>query len=719
MVPTYAMNNADSNRTTLNIIHRPQEYAGISPVFKNLILWPCKAWSLIIPVQPKIRLDLFARLVLSLAAEGISPKSDNYPVPLHKDLLKVIVNNLQHEKYLSATMSLTDQGKELLMKVQQATEEYENATVLTDSTTGKLLPFIISTPLQYCTAVRQEKTHIYFKVSPTDKHETHARIISHKKVDINPPRPEDILKVYKEHCRRYKRFALNSRTAQEPPALIGHSAITISNTPENVLLACTVLIPDSNASELLVTDGMGLGFSPGFADTLQKSPPSWLTEEKKRCVEQVFSGKTEFQPQRAYRYPEVTVLCKRAFQNLFRFEQTEIISAQTERDSNEALNSLIRNTYDSLEKAFAHVVASSDIDEITEHLKKMTGPQRISFLVNVSKNLGLYTPHAESLFRNLPPGKWDAVRRGEVEMAPLLALSIAATVTDANHPMVRLANLQPSLLSWIARLSPMRNSAKHSAKIPPEQLPAAEDSATFKKNIRTIPEQAVQIICTLLPDIENELQSVTTLQKENMHKTANSDALAVQLKLESNFSYILLREMPKDLLECMQTLAANHIAVEKRPNDRYCQSSLTLSVSAAVEQTLRLINHNLHYTNTPPDAKSAAQRMVNTGFFASSDEVNLGLLGGYNEVRLKDAMRGNRSTLGPLILALFAQAGDAQLQKLHGDEPAAVSLIITLIQKRGHGNTEAGVDFLSLNEVNSYYKLCKSFISIFLNHQNY
>lgn len=709
------MNNNSINFSSLNIIHRNQEHSGVSPVYRSLILWPCLAWSIVVPVRAKSGLDLFARLVLELAALGVIPKSEGYPVPLHKDLLATIVRNLQNEEYLDSAMLLGIRGKELLKKEQQTKEEYANATVLTDRTTGKLIPFIMSGSFPYCTAVRKEKDKVCYKISPIDKHETRARIFYHQTVKADSPQPVAVLRAYKEHLRRHKQFALYGGVSTEPPTLVESGAISVSPLPEKVYLACTVLIPDNNVSELLVTDGLGLGFSSSFANTLQKANPDWLESEKQQYNGSVHS----FEPDKSelpkdLRYPQVTDLCQRAFLDLATFEGTEIDSKVAEDVSSSSLNNLICHAYDALEKAFAHVVANSRIDELVELLNYQTEQEKMIFLTETSRKLGLDTSPAESLFRYLPPGKLEAVRGGAAEMLPLLALNIAATEVDANHPMVRLAQQQPGLLSWIARFTRMRNAAKHSGKIPLQLLTDPTDSVTFKKNVRSIPEQAAQIICELLPDIEQELRPATMNDKKPSPQNAKQQALDIQLLLERYFSCPFLREVPKELLHSMQTMAEAHLAVKRTPTDSIWKNSLLVRISSTLEQTLSFINRNLYRPEASANAEAAVQRMVDTEFFSTNEEVNLGVLGGYNEKRLQNGMKGSHATLGPLTLALFLQAEQAQLQALHNSQPDAISLIMNLIQKRRHGNAGACTDFIEPKDVDSYYQLCKSFISIFI-----
>lgn len=697
-------------RRVFRIVCRTQNLLGARPLVKADLLWPCDAWDVTFPAAPQMALDVFADTVLKLANHGVSPKADPYPVGMEPELLRLVREHLVMQGMLDAQLHVTPEGKQYLGEDGGKEAAYETGTVFTDCCTGQLLPFVLNGQPVYSRGTPDDEGRMSFKASPTDADKRLARIFEPSRPleeSVRPPTPLDVYRVLKLHRRKCSRMRIQESSALAPPKIPAVGTVAVGCRPERVYLACTLLVPAGNEQETLVTDGFGLGFSAAFCNALKRENPAWWREERQKTVVSKLPKPVSRKPEEQLLYPNVTKLLRsvnRHYQELLQPKEIDTAAANKRRDS---MAAVVNGAYDAIEQALAYYVAGHVPDAVVNMLMEMDMQAKPRHILNCAKRLGLDTVPAKAFFDWMPPGKYRELRKG-AEMAPLLSLAIVSAEADRTQPMAMLADKEPGMLGRIARMAPLRNAGKHSAGEMPLQQLGAQDRKSQETALDGIRRFALQVACTLLPDIMPELGRGVVKADSEL-----TDALESHLFLEEKFPYGFSNGIPRQLWDCLQAAARSWVPLKRDPDNPQLQNTYVVNLCSAVEKTLEHACRS--YSAKPaPDTGAAARRMVETGFYPDMDAVPLGALGGHNNSRLSRVLDGGPGTLGSYAMALFLLARSEELEQLRRAVPDAVGQIVRIGGLRGHGNNPGGHPAETLEKLDAIYPLIRKLGQIFI-----
>ncbi len=288
--------------TVINKDQRPKVISlggalyGLDIAAMQNILWPCHAFRISIPQKKRSNLNVFEETILRLTGAGSGDTEKIADIAcLEKELVSFIQHRLRELGLVDDHYELSEDGQDLIKEWQKQNQtdgnlEYTVATVFIDLLTGKLLPLVNTGQVTYKTIVRiRDDGVVNFLVNPTDEKYIGARQINTDKNSFWKTVPEipDIIRAGREFKKKFKRYALLSQNNVQPlrPVFIAE-AISIHDNPELVYLHCDMLIQRGN-SDILVTDGCGLGFSESFSNyinwTLDKGF-SVLNRHKYLCL---------------------------------------------------------------------------------------------------------------------------------------------------------------------------------------------------------------------------------------------------------------------------------------------------------------------------------------------------------------------------------------------------------------------------------------------------
>lgn len=698
-------------RRNFRIVCRPQNLLGATPLVKVELLWPCDAWDVTFPTKSQLTLDIFADTVLKLAHYGVTPKAESYPLGIKPELLRLVRENLVMQGLLDAQLHVTTEGKRYLGEYDGKEAAYETGTVFTDCCSGQLLPFVLNGQPGYSKGCLDNEGWMSYKTSPTDARTLRARVFepSRPLLEYERPSSADVYRVLKLHRRTCSRIRIQENSPLAPPEIPAVGTVTVGKCPERIYLACTLLVPAGNVQETLVTDGFGLGFSAAFGNAIKRENPEWWREERRKSVVAKPLTPASCQATERLLYPKVTKLLRSVKHNYDKLTQQQEVGTDAAIKCQDAVAAVVGGAYDAIEHALAYYVVAHVPDAMVDLLQEMAMQAKSQHVLNCAKNLGLDTAPAKTFFDRLPPGKYKALRRGTAEMAPLLSLAIASGEADRTLPMARLADKEPALLARIVRLASLRNAAKHSAGEMPLQRLGVEDRKSQERAVDGIRRFALQVTCTLLPDIIPELG-----RDEVKDDSELTDVLASHLFLEEKFPFGFSDGLPRQMWDCLQAVARSWVSLNKEPENPQRQNTYVVNLCSSVE---KMLEHACRgYDSKPaPDTGAAVRRMVETGFYPNPDAVPLGALGGHNNSHLARFLDGGAGTLGSCAMSLFLLARQEELEQLHRAVPDAVDQIVRICELRGHGNNSEGLQSKDLQSLNmTIYPLMRELGQIFI-----
>lgn len=715
------MNAADQKQDgrKASIVYFKPNLHGVDPLVKVALLWPCHAWSVSFRVKPQSPLDVFAELVLRLAELGVSPKATPYPAALPEPLLHIVCTRLVQDGCLhAASLEITGNGRRLLDA--GAATEPATVTLFTDLWTGRLLPRVLTGPPRRCRGTFRKDGSVGFKAGATDQEEITAWVFEPAGAVEAPARPSsrEAAAAIREHNSRCMRaLAPDSSGGMSPVPCAG--ALSVESS-EPVYLACLAVISKRNVGETLVTDGFGMGYSPAFSVRLNRENPAWWRERKRRALEEEVALPHGLEGERTdgapLRYPAVTRLLRKLSADFHAFSREGEGSTMRETRRRDALGDILGGAYDAVEQTLARVVADTVSDGLVTRLGEMDMESKPGYVLDAARKIGLETARVGNLFGNLPPGKFAGIRRGRVEMAPLLALVIAAADADRNHPLAKLAEGEPDLLCKIARLAQLRNSFKHSAAEIPWALLGGENPEAHGRAVRRIHDFAYLVAGTLLPDIVRELpEDAGTSERVGQ---GLADALKSHLFLEDRFPAAFLAALPRGMQTSLQATSRKWVDMDRHKGDPIYQNRYVVQLAASVELALA---HAISSLPREPETepRAAAARMVAAGFYPSPEAVPLALLGGNRADKLARVLQSGRGTVGPCTLALFLRARADDLEQLHRACPNAVKLLASLVELRGHGNNLHGFSAEELAGLDGVFPLIRELGGIFIISSSY
>ena len=668
---------------------------------KQNVLWPCHAFSISLPQKKKSGLNIFEQTVLKLTeiefgdTEKIATIACLYTdndgkKPL--ELLSFIQNRLHSLGLVDARYKLTKEGIALLENWQNNSEgnvEYTAATVFVDLLNGKLLPYVHVGELKQLSIIDIDGEFITVNTGSTGKSKAkRCRQIHPGKGSYwkTFPNSNDIIKAIREFKKKYQRHALLSKAAEQyPPRIPLAEAISVNDNPELVYLHCIVLIQIGN-SDLLVTDGCGLGFSESFARYLQSQDWKWVTEFKQKGVfDKIGSDPMQtYRPlDKSFKHREISrrlSSCKKSIQRLNRLE---INNSHYESDYRNEIEKGIKNLYAALEWAFRQIVTDFPVSEWENIFSSQNFRENEKLLYAFAEKIGFSVTDKNKSILQVKPGAIRQIENGSVVLQPLLALSLAGANSNYIHPLHSLAENHSGFLSFALKLKRYRDPIEHGSEIDID-----------KDILNELIEDTIAKIISLIPGVADDLNIASTGIKDSQ-SDVNQERLKADIELEKALGLPFVSEL---LPRMKEELIRVEIMLAQFSDDKSIE---IIKCLAAVMQLalFEVVVNRKPSTKTEGDIRDKAiMKIVESGFYSSAASIPVEI-STVNIRQLHSVVQGSSSTLGAHLLAIFLLGSESELIQLKKYDFSFIDFVANLISPRGHGNKQ--LYGLSLNDIES------------------
>jgi len=667
--------------------HRPKVISfrtaldGLNIAARQSVLWPCHAFNIYIPQKKKSGLNVFEETVLRITEiESGDTEKIALLTCLEKELVAFIQNRLNQLGLLNDRYELSDDGKKILESWRnkaEASVEYAAGTGFVDLHTGKILPFINMGSLKNEKIKSIDDNFITVEIGSTGKSTTHrCRLIrpSQNSYWKAVPDSNDIIRAIRGFNKRYKRYALlNHSVDQYPPSVPKAEAISLHENPELIYLHCEALIQVGN-SDLLVTDGCGIGFSESFTNYLTSQDWQWVTNLKTLGVVDSFGNSKVSNNQssrKSFRYPEISKRIERSKSSLEKIKNLTVNNTNYERDYRQEIENGIKNLYTALEWSLRQVVAENPVSEWEYIFSGSNFRDNERLLIGFAKKIGFSVNDKNQSLLQVKAGAIRQIENGKVEFQPLLALAIAGAISNACHSIHRLAQNHSGFLSHALGLKKYRDPIEHGST---EKL--SVDEKMFEELIKT----TVPMIISLVPDVAEDLDEGKKIYND---RNINQERLKATIALEQALGTAFLSNLSGDIKEqlirseLMLTQFTQEMAIE-----------VIKCYASVMQQTLfDAVNDRRLEVKSDTIRESAVEKIVQVGFFSAVDRVpeQLSTVAPHN---VRRAVQGSSTTLGAHLLAVFLLGSESELIELQKSDPKFVEFVADLIRLRGHGNKQ-------------------------------
>ncbi|MBF0314286.1 MAG: hypothetical protein HQK52_12785 [Oligoflexia bacterium] len=665
---------------------------------RQRVLWPCHAFSISIPRKQRSTLNVFEETVLKITeiVSGDTGKIAEITC-LDKEFVIFIQNRLNQLGLINSRRELSEQG-EILLKSRRYKSvdniEYVAGTVFLDLLTGKLLPYIHIGKLKYEKIISLYDDSVVIEFGPTGKSQQRSCKRIYVDRDKNfwktVPESNDIIRAIRQFKKKYKQHVLlNENIGEYPPAVPMAEAISVQGNPELVYLHCTVIVQIGN-SDLLVTDGFGLGFSESFAEYLTKNSDKeelkWILDFKEKGVNVKIETDLVVGTNKKkdlWIFPEITKRFvsdspdgrRLGINSLLNRLGNTPTTTNEEKDYIEKRQQVVSKLYASLEWALRYVISDHPVDEWGPIYKSQNFKDNKEILCSFAKKIGFLITDKDQSILQVKAGAIRQIEMGKVELEPLVAMAITGAATRyANHPFYLLSKNHVDFFSFLSRLKKMRDPVEHG-----DIVDYKIDSAQINK----ISDTVSSVIVILLPSISKELQ-ITTECISGSNNHINQDRLKAQVQIEKEVGLAFFSTLSPDIKELLIRceLMLNGFAEEANQEIINCLSSvMQLSLWEATKNRRPTVKNLLELKEV------ALANILSSGFYPSFAAIPE-QISTVNNKRLYHAVQGTRTTLGAHLVAVFLLVSMSELIQLKNSDPTFIEFIAKLICLRGHGNKQ-------------------------------
>ena len=674
------------------IVSYHTSYDGLDIAAKQDILWPCHAFNISIPVKNKRSLNIFEETILKLTdIESGDTERLSHITSLNVELVSFIQNRLQQLGLVSERYDISKDGQALLNEWENdsaGNREYEVATVLVDLQTGQLLPYVSGAAIRIENIERidDHKGWVTFSVG------TMGRPKKIRARQIRPgmdsfwnviPHSHDIVKAIREFRKRYKRYAiLNPNIDRYPPPLPMAEALSVQKTPELIYLHCKVLIQKGNPG-IVVTDGLGYGYSETFANYLKAQNWQWLIDLKsKGLVENIGAAMNNNTPPKdnrfgraSQKYPQIYQAVQRAYLSYSKASNIKVCSTNDELELKRQTGNAAISLYEAIEWTLRQVVSDNPIEEWECTFSCNSFRDNNKLLKELAAKLGFYVTERNQALLHVDKGKVRSYERGVAKMQTLLALSIAGAINDSNHPMHRLAVLDSECLSFIYALKQFRDPLSH-GDIYKVALPLGKLEGYRDRTMRTIQ--------SLIPSLSYSPNSSTSMEVPT--KDINQIRLKARIELDTCLGLSVVNLIRPELREELIKLII--LDQNNELDNKSAQKYINMLAAALQLAFYEIILNNKSSGIMEGNLRSIAlERAVTVGYAPSYNEIPHSVAK-VNLERIHYTVQGRSTTLGAHLIALFVLCSNDELQQLYKKLPDLFSLVDKLQAMRGHGNAQ-------------------------------
>lgn len=695
--------------------HRPKVISFLTPlngldiVSRQNILWPCNAFNITIPQKKKSGLNVFEETVLKITmVESGNTVNIASHTCLGEELVTFIQNRLKQLGFLNNRYEITEEGENLLeswLNKGDPDIEYVTGTVFVDLHSGRVISYIHIGDLKKEKIISVEGTSINVQLGSSGKpKEERCRLVALSKASFwkATPNPRDIIKAIREFKKNHKRSVyLNNSFDKYPPSIPSAEGIIVNDMPELIYLHCEALIQKGN-TDLLVTDGCGMGFSESFADYLSTIDQEWIIRLKQRGVIDKLGSEggreSSLNSHGVYKFKEISRRVKSVQSSLGKIKALKPGSTNDEKEYKREIEFGIKNLYAGLEWALRQVVSDNPVSEWEKIFKNQNFRENERLLNSFSQRIGFSVTEENRYFLRVNAGAIRQIESGAVEFQSLLALAIVGASNNANHSLNTLAKNHPEFLDHARRLKKLRDPIEHGGT---DQL------EVDMKLLEELYECTEPMILLLVPGVSDDLQitGITTPISD-----VNQDRLKASISLGKALGATFLFKMSNDDKE---QLTRSEIMIEQYSDEKAieiikCFSSVMQSVLHRVKSDLKLEGKSERLR------EKAIAIIVHVGFFNDFNQAPKSLTT-VSPRRVESATEGFSPSLGANLLAVFLLGSETELIRIRNLYPELVSFVDNLIKLRKHGNEV--LSGYSLNDIEllrkDLFKAIKAIMEVF------
>jgi hypothetical protein len=677
---------------------------------KRDILWPCHAFGVTFPGKKERRYNVFEEAVLKLTAiePGGTAKIAERTC-LGEELVAFIQNRLLHLGFLSERYELSDEGKALLKELEEdegANLEHMAATVFVDIHSGKILPYITTSELEYERVDSFGGRHVRFSLDTTGRSREIVafRIAPTEKSFLKKvPAPHEVGRVIKEYRRRYRKRALllSMEGEENPLSMVPHAeAITVQSIPELVYLHCKIFVA-KGSGQILVSDGFGTGFSEVFAQHLKLHAKELILSLKKGSLVTKFvedpsqfpepdnfeEGEADYsgaassppdlspkKPRFLYLYPEVSWRFSEIEKKAERIRNATVRSTGEEASLRGERERIITYMYAALEWSLRYLLAQNFPERWEKLFQNSHYRDNAKILSTLAQERGFLLDSRSETFLSVKSGAFRRVQNGSVEMQPLVALALIASIGNEAHPIWNLARKHRDFVSFVLRLKDLRDPLEHGN---------SEELSLRTENIEALREYFCSVIAILLPAIVHEVDLQESAWSRESSEV-DQERLEAEIQLADFFGLAFLSQSSEDLKE--QLLRAELFSKDLR-GDAAQMEFVKCLASAMQFILLEALKRQDEIAGTGDSIKDIAlEKMVEAGFFPEKAAIPQEIVT-VNPQRVLRAARGScRETLGANLLAFCAAASKDILEEIREGDPQRILTVAHVLSLRGHGN---------------------------------
>lgn len=614
--------------------HSP--FSGVFGRPRNLA-WPVHAFRVTIPATGnggQGGLNPFEAVILNMveAVGGQDSKALSEETCIPIDLVRSIILRLRDRE-------LIDSDNQIMARQQRRRDRdqdddfYTSALAFRELVGGEVLPFV----------------HVLDASNPirTKETEPKARIL-----DIEPnacglgaPSTRAVIDAIIQMKRRATEHGHYIRI----PTI---EQVRVGREPEEFLLDCRIAV-ETRSAEFRIADPFGIGFSRllehVFAsrleddESLQRWMRNWL--------------ETLANPNQDSRQPPMATNRFDTPSNRRRYPKL----VQTLTPARGFRHRSVTDIYASLEWSFFYTCEAYEPSIAIRQLRAEVGPGYSRRMAALAASIGFEVP--EYGFRPVPRGRLADYDNRKAEMDTVIAIALLQAESDEDHPMHRLAKVQPDLFVNIRKLESDRGSRAHGAHVPLRSEVELASDAMMRDTIST-----------LLPSVQ--------FDDGGADAPAESEAdllLDARISLIDTFGYRPFRMLGPDtqnaLLEAEKFLLASHDGDDAR--------ELVVNLYAALQGALRgFLGGATPLGLTESDYKKAAWDRARR---AGLGDLPQGMRS-VNPRRIREALQGIDRSLGASALVMLLTTSENRLAALARQQPSFLTDIGTIHERRGHGN---------------------------------
>lgn len=462
---------------------------------KKPILWPAYAYRVVAPITKERQMNILQKAVIGLCDAGIvSLKSISELLNIDEELAGYIVLELQSEKHISQTGSLTDTGRSMLNAGRIENKELVTGYVFKDPFINKLWPRFV-TNLDFAEWELNENGNPIL----IEGNRTIWPSVFTIKNEMSYPTPEpiEILDSIRRHSKDTIRWKNNiARMEDNEVGDFDYDSLEISRIaliseiPIFTFLYTWLYVP-SDEYDWYVTDPFGLGYSVFLKRIIEKR--LFEDDKVKNKIEELLgerhggiSGYNEIMEEiESKALSNLNTYFDKINSDIFQYLHSleiEMVKAEEAgiKCKTHQINNVLGQARKALEAVFNILNTEYASKGLWEDLSSQDNKYNRLFLERILKNIGFREPFPEPLFR-IDSNKvksitdYDTSRSG---LRPRVLVSILAAARNAEHPLRKLSSKMPNALLEVESISNLAGEAVHAS----ETLSSSElDNSELRK----------------------------------------------------------------------------------------------------------------------------------------------------------------------------------------------------------------------------------------------